>query len=226
MRVTVAIPCYQHVHGETFISLMRALLQFPHELHVSMKRGPYLDVGREFCVTDAISVKSDYLIFVDSDMVFRADALTTLLDNHKDIVGGNYYEKSFPLVSTVRFDDGKGGFKGGQITMPKEPFKVAAVATGFMCIDLKRLQECMAPPYFAYGTLGTEFEGEDIGFCRKARKAGLEVWCDPRIPLLHMGEMPYGMIDDFSKPEYQPQNANESNGKALQNAIAGPKLVT
>ena len=200
MRVTVAVPVYQHIHAETFISLMGALLRFPHELHLSTKRGPYLDVNREFAVTDALKVKSDYLIFIDSDMVFRSDALTRLLDNKKDILGGNYYEKHLPLDSTVRFDDGKGGFLGGQIDMPREPFKCAAVATGFMCIDLKRLVQCMAPPFFAYGTLGTEFEGEDIGFCRRARKAGLEVWCDPRMTLLHMGEMPFGMIADFTKP--------------------------
>jgi hypothetical protein len=213
MRVCVATPCYQHVHAETFISLVGALLRcFPHELYLTSKRGPYLDVGREFCVRDALVHKCDKLLFVDSDMVFRQDALNQIVSHDKDIIGGNYYEKHFPLESTVRFDDGKGGYQGGKISMPKEPFKCAAVATGFMAINLKRLAECMSPPYFSYGTVGTEFEGEDIGFCRRARKAGLEVWCDPTIPLLHMGEMPYGMIDDFSNfPEGLPNEGVKLN---------------
>jgi hypothetical protein len=222
LKVTVATPVYEHYHGEMVASLIGALLRFPHDLHFTAPRGPYLDVNRELAIREALALKYDRIIFIDSDMVFKPDALTQLLSNNKDIVGGNYYEKKLPLVSTIRFDDGKGGYLGGKIDMPKVPFKCAAVATGFMAINLHRVKECLAPPYFAYGTLGTEFQGEDIGFCKRAKKAGLEIWCDPRIPLLHMGELPYGMIADFGKPV---QNAIPETNEALQNAIGGPKLV-
>jgi hypothetical protein len=84
---------------------------------------------------------------------------------------------------------------GEQVTaeMPTELFQCGAVATGLMAINLKRLTAMMAPPYFTYGTLGTKFQGEDVGFCLRARPLGLEVWCDPTINVLHMGEFPYGI---------------------------------
>jgi hypothetical protein len=80
-------------------------------------------------------------------------------------------------------------------TLPDEPFRVGAVATGLMAINLKRLTQCMAPPFFAYGTLGTRFVGEDIAFAQRATTAGLEVWCDPTVSVLHMGEFPFGVMD-------------------------------
>jgi hypothetical protein len=68
-----------------------------------------------------------------------------------------------------------------------------------MVIDLVRLQDCMAAPYFAYTTDATGVTrawasgpGEDTAFCLRARKAGLSVWCDPTIPILHSGEYLYG----------------------------------
>lgn len=201
LQVTVGVPAYDHFKAEMAISLIGALLQFPHALHFSVQRSCYLDVNREMLLREAIAAKSDYLVFVDTDLVFRKDALEQLLAADKDIVGANYYEKRIPLVSTVKplGPNGRMATDGKLIqgVLPSEPFQCAAVATGLMAINLKRLLECWPTgPYFAFGTLGTQFEGEDVGFCRRARDAGLEVWCEPRIGVLHMGEMPFGKLDD------------------------------
>lgn len=201
IQVTVGVPAFDHFKAEMAISLIGALLRFPYALHFTVQRGCYLDVNREMLMRDALTAKSDYLLFVDTDLVFRKDALEQLLQSGKDIVGANYYEKRIPLVSTVKplGPNGQMATDGKLIQgeLPAEPFQVAAVATGLMCINLKRLRERWPTgPYFAFGTLGTQFEGEDVGFCRRAREQGLEVWCDPRINVLHMGEMPFGKLAD------------------------------
>lgn len=203
LQVTVGVPAFDHFKAEMAISLIAALLRFPHALHFVVQRGCYLDVNREMLMRDALAAKSDYLLFVDTDLVFRKDALDKLLATDKDIIGANYYEKRIPLVSTVKplGPDGKMATDGKLIQgdLPTEPFQVAAVATGLMAINLKRLVKVWPTgPYFAFGTLGTQFEGEDVGFCRRAREKGLEVWCEPRINVLHMGEMPYGKLDDVA----------------------------
>lgn len=203
IQVTVGVPAFDHFKAEMAISLIGALLQFPYALHFCTQRGCYLDVNREMLLRDALAAKSDYLVFVDTDLVFRKDALERLLALDKDIVGANYYEKRIPLVSTVKplGPDGKMATDGKLIQgeLPAEPFQVAAVATGLMAINLKRLTaKWPIGPYFAFGTLGTQFEGEDVGFCRRAREAGLEVWCEPRISVLHMGELPFGKLDDMA----------------------------
>lgn len=179
------------------ISLIGALSELRHEWLLTVKRGCYIDVSREECVKTALQHKSDYLLFIDTDMSFPNDAITRLLAHQKDVVGGAYNEKHFPLTSTVKMSDGKGGFLDGEL-LPSEPFKCAAVATGFMAVNLKRMVQLMAPPFFAYETsqrlkleakLGRS--GEDVAFCVRANNAGMEVWCDPTIPLKHWGECAY-----------------------------------
>ena len=193
--ITVGCPIYDGFKGETVSSLLGALAQID-QFHFTIQKSCYLDVNRELIAQEAVKFDSDYLIFVDSDLAFPHDALAKLLALKKDIVGANYYLRKLPLEATVRLDDGQGGYLKGMVELPKEPFQCMAVATGLMVIDMRRLKECLQPPYFAYGTVGTTFQGEDIRFCDRARRAGMEVWCDPTINVLHIGDFPFGKLDD------------------------------
>lgn len=196
-RVCIGVPTYEHWKAEMATSLIGALFRLPHEWMLTVKRGCYIDVAREECVVSALEKDADVLLFIDTDMMFPPEAVEQLLAHDKDIVGGAYHEKRLPLVTTVKLSDGNGGFVvGGHL--PDEVFPCAAVATGFMAINLKRLTQCMAPPYFAYETgqrLALEASlgraGEDVAFCVRAAKAGLQVWCDPTIPLKHLGEFAF-----------------------------------
>jgi hypothetical protein len=184
-------------------SLIGALLgDFPYTLQLTIQRGTYIAEGREMCLRAAIAAKSDYLVFIDTDITFPTDGIRKLIELKKDIVGGNYHEKRLPLQSTVKLKDfeGKHVFYQGAADLPDAPFIAAAVATGFMAINLERLQQCMAPPYFAIDAEGrpwraghgtTDGPGEDIAFCIRANQAGMEVWCDPTIKLGHLGEYEY-----------------------------------
>ena len=138
-RVTVGIPCYDHFKVEMAISLIQAFLQgFPYELHLTVQRGTYIAEGREMCVRHALEAKSDVLMFIDTDIVFPPDGIHQLISLGKDIAGGNYHEKHLPLTSTVKLPDfeGKDVFYRGEATLPDQPFRAAAVATG--CREIGR----------------------------------------------------------------------------------------
>lgn len=172
------------------LSLIQALYALPHGTHFSIPRGPYLNVSREICLTDALAAQTDYLVFVDTDMRFPAHAITQLIAHGKDIIGVHYNEKRLPPVSTVKIDDANDGLTVVK-TFPAEPFQCAAVGTGLMAINLKRLTQCMALPCFQFGDENGKFMGEDVAFCRRARKAGLQVWVDPTIAAGHIGDFEY-----------------------------------
>jgi hypothetical protein len=73
----------------------------------------------------------------------------------------------------------------------KEPFECRAVGTGFMLIRLDAIKD-LPRPWFALGTdEQNEVIGEDVHFCDAAREHGIEVWCDPRIPVGHIGDYTY-----------------------------------
>lgn len=190
-RVTVGIPCYEHFKAEMAISLIQALLRCPYELHLTVQRGVYLDVSREACVEAALAVQSDYLMFIDTDIQFPADGIERLIARNKDVIGAPYNEKRLPQVSTVKLSDGNGGFASTTVNLPTDAFPCAAVGTGFMAVNLKRMVAHLQPPYFSYMNVENRFMGEDVAFCTRARSAGLEVWADPTIRLAHYGEIAY-----------------------------------
>jgi hypothetical protein len=202
VQITIGLPSLGFWHDVMGVSLARAMVNFPCDVHFSVQRGCYIATNREECVKEALQMKSDYLFFVDSDMAFPPHAMGALLQHvpGKDILGGLYFEKRLPLVATVKMPSENGdGFATGNIPTPKEPFQCAATGTGFMLIDLKRLTDCMAPPFFAFSPdvrgvtqAWADGPGEDTAFCLRARKAGLSVWCDPTVPILHSGQHLYG----------------------------------
>jgi len=142
----------------------------------------------------------DFLMFIDSDMVFPHDSILKLMSHNKDIVGGMYYKKgdmNRPVVTRFGAQEGK------YIPLEKVPdklFRVDALGTGFMLIS-KRVLDAFTPEVcrklgkpFNFLTLpdtdGLE-ESEDWAFCRRAAKLGFESWCDPTIPLGHIGREIY-----------------------------------
>lgn len=198
MQVTLGIPTQWGLwRAEMALSLIRALHHLD-QVHLSPQTGPYLDENREASAQDAIAMKSDYLVFVDTDMIFPPDAIAKMLDLGKDVVGANYYEKRFPLVSTVKLFgmDGEINDDGKLVThtMPTEPFRCAGVGAGLLAINVKRMTACIAPPYFAFADLRGKRMGEELSFCKRARDAGLEVWADPRPNVYHIGDYPFGKM--------------------------------
>lgn len=191
MRVTIGITVYDTFKAKTVVSLLKGFGDFPFEVHLSVQKGPYLDKGREAIVTDALSMGSEKILFIDTDLEFPPDAMRRILEHRKAIIGGAYNEKRLPPVSTVKLDDGKGGYVTGSGRMPDKPFMCAAVATGFLALHLPTITAKMQPPFFEYDHQEGWMAGEDIYFCQKARRAGLEIWCDPTIPLRHIGDYDY-----------------------------------
>lgn len=198
MQVTLGIPTQWGLwRSEMALSLIRALHHLD-QVHLSPQYGPYLDENREASAQEAVAMKSDHLAFVDTDMIFPPDAIANLIDLGKDVVGANYYEKRFPLVSTVKLlaEDGEINDDGKLVThaMPTQPFRCAGVGAGLMVVNVKRMVDCIAPPYFAFADLRGKRMGEELSFCKRARDAGMEVWCDPRPNVYHIGDYPFGKM--------------------------------
>jgi len=187
------MPCHDGFRADTVLSLLRALIGFPHPLHIAVHRGTYLHANREAIVQDAIRASSTHLMFIDSDVVFPPDGILRLLEHDRDIVGGAYNMKTLPPVTTIKMADTDGNLINmSGADLPRELFKCAAVPTGFMCLKIAGILGHMEPPLFDFGRRPDgQLVGEDVAFCERARAAGLEVWCDPTIPLGHVGDYLY-----------------------------------
>jgi hypothetical protein len=145
-------------------------------------------------------------MFIDSDMQFPEYGITRLIKADKDIIGGWYFKKRKPydpLVFEMRDDQ-------NYYTLYKHPtdriFQCQGVATGFMLIKRKVLEAFtdevkkeLGKPFDLGHNPNSGFEeGEDLAFCRRSMKLGFEVWCDPTIPLGHVGKV-VATKDDYDE---------------------------
>ena len=119
-------------------------------------------------------------MFIDTDMLYENDGIERLLKQNKDIIGGMYNFRRLPIKNIVR------DFKG-----QTETFKVSFLPTGFMLVKMSVFDK-LEKPYFFYDYDDEHhLDGEDAYFCRKAVKAGIDIWCDPTIKLKHIGQYLY-----------------------------------
>ena len=206
MKITLAIVTNRGVRPKTAGCLLE-LVNHSKELdfHILVaEKGYTIAENRNYCVVQAQKNGSDYLIFIDDDMTFPADTLKKLLAHGREVVGVNSYSRVLPLSSTVGMMDKNGKYMHPDYHMPyemktpEELFKAYFVGCGVCLIDMKVFEK-IKKPYFEFTTYktgelkGMVEHGEDGNFCRKVKEAGMEVWCDPTIPIGHLGEMEFSL---------------------------------
>ena len=171
-------------------SLLEMIAYTKHKLIFFVATEGYtISENRSYLAVQAINYYTNYLLFIDDDMIFPPDTLDRLLAHKKEIVGVVSHSRCLPLRNTVQLLDKK-VLKHGE--EPKELFEVMGIGGGIMLINLGVFGE-ITKPWFStkIHQNGCTQLGEDAWFCEKARKRKLKVWCDPTIEVKHIGERVY-----------------------------------
>lgn len=180
-NICIGMACSDYIRTGTTLTLVSLFKSNP-TMGFIVKQSPYVHKNREAVVVDALNSKNNYthLFFVDSDMSFKPEVLTKLLAADKDIVGGLYFKRGTDKepVFTIRYDE-----------IPTKLFKQPILATGCLLIKLDVFRK-IPQPWFDLGTLARPL-GEDVYFCEKARENGYELWCEPSLPVGHIGDKIY-----------------------------------
>jgi GT2 family glycosyltransferase len=141
----------------------------------------------------------DYIMWIDSDMVFKSEDFFKLLEHDKDIVSGMYKMSDDVNYATVETMDEKffeewlyyQFMQDNDIKAKKgKLFKVDYTGMGWMLVR-KGVIEKMKYPWFyprkqvwkQYGW--EEFVWDDVEFCMRARELGHDIWIDPKIRIGH-----------------------------------------
>ena len=140
--------------------------------------------SRMWLAHQAVEKGATHLLFIDSDMLFPPSVLKTLLSRDKDIIGVEYNKRQFPLQTvTAYFPD--------EPKSETEPFKVGVAGTGVLLIKTDVFKNPdIDKNWFSFGrnAEGKNVIGEDGWFCNTARDAGYDIWVDPTVKVLHLGE--------------------------------------
>jgi len=198
--VLIAVPCYQQVWAETATCVLNLTHSAAYDSIVTFHRGGLIHRSRNQLVRLFLDrpEKPDYLLFVDSDMMFKADALQQLIDDHKDVVTGNAFTRKYPVRPVVgRFSTERDGEVETLINFEKEALQqVESCGMAFTLISRRALERVGPHPFnFIYFPETDRELPEDSSFCWNARKAGLQVWLDSRVQVGHIGEVVFDERD-------------------------------
>ena len=138
----------------------------------------------------------DYMLWIDSDIIFTVDDFDKLLSHQMDIVSGLYLMEDGQQFATVENWDENFFVKNGyfkflsriDLQNKMEPFQVNYTGFGFMLIK-KGVFESMEYPWFRpeFLQIGNcnDFTMEDVAFCREANRKGYKILVDPTVIVGH-----------------------------------------
>lgn len=169
-KLAIATVTQGQMVAQTAFSLATAMqfIRVPVQLFLGI--GCYIHQNRDTCVRQAMENECSHLLFIDSDVLFNHDAIAKIIAHDLDIVGARYNKRILPVESTVKDEIDK---------LSEVPF----VPAGFLLINMEVFKK-IGKPYFSFDE---KSDSDDLYFCNKALDSGFKVWCDPTIPVGHMG---------------------------------------
>ncbi len=200
MKILLGIPCNRTIKPKTVKSIVDMVAFSDHDFVTVMATEGYTTAeNRNYLAVQALRQECDYLLMVDDDMTFPEETLEIMLSLNKEIVGVASNSRVLPLSTTVSRMDENGVYihpdtlTEEEKALPTEPFKAYGVGGGVLLID-SNVFKVIERPWFVFTpdpVTGQMLIGEDQYFCNRAKEKGYDIWCDPRIPIGHIGDYIY-----------------------------------
>lgn len=195
MKTLIALPCMDMVNTE----FMRSLLAMDKvgQIQYSIVQSSLIYDSRNTLAKYAIQNNCDRILWIDSDMVFDSDLMKRLsadMDEGRDFVAALFFKRKAPIHPVIYKDVGYYKNDDGTITPAAKPyddypeddiFKVQASGFGAVMVSvdlIKKVVEKYGLPFSP--AMGF---GEDLSFCNRVAELGVDMWCDSRIKVGHIG---------------------------------------
>lgn len=192
-KVAVVVPSGDHVHARFMVCLV-SLFQYSRDkgldLVIINPRSSLIGTGRQIGADMALARNADYILWLDSDMVFPYNLLEELLNTGKDVVGCTYVKRHHPTELVHQEIEGGPAVGHGVREVSRLPAGALLVNTAVF--------SKMEKPYFRCSYPGDGSEaGEDYWFCDRVRDNGGAIWLHSELSkqIGHLGVYTYTMHD-------------------------------
>lgn len=197
IKLSILVPTKEMVHTHFAFSLSQ-LYKTTSEVidtYLFFDSSSILLNQREKLIEEAKAIDSDYVLWLDSDMVFPSTSALRLLKHNKDIVGCNYLKRTKPLKPVAYKNIGDWD---SYLPLIVEDKLIKVEGVGMGCILMKtEIFKKIKKPYFEfrYNEKSDDWLGEDFNLMTKFRDVGYEVYIDTLLSseIKHMGLYAYGV---------------------------------
>ena len=196
MKTLIALPCMDMVHT----IFLKSLLSMDRigQCGFAFSCSSLIYDARNQLAKQAVNEGYDRVLWLDSDMDFQPDLLKQLsadMDEGREFVTGLYFKRKAPvkpvIYKSLGFykDEGVEGVTPVAVPYEDYPqdsiFTIAACGFGgcLVSVDLiNRVGQKFGLPFSP--VMGF---GEDLSFCTRVSELGVEMFCDSRVKMGHVG---------------------------------------
>lgn len=177
IKILIGTPCGTSILAETAMFISRTvsrLRDIGMQSGWAKSEGTYVHQNQNALVQMALDTQADILLLIDSDMSGDPTVAERLVKHNLDIVGCDYRIRNPPHVMAAK------NLEHNRPTAEETGLEeMDFIASGMMMIRRRVLTTLKFPWFFLYdGEKPSDFVGNDINFCWKARAAGFKIWCD------------------------------------------------
>ena len=193
MKTMIAIPCMDTVQTEFAQSLMR--MKLVGEVQHAFLSCSLIYKSRNDLADMAIQAKADYVLWLDSDVIFPSTLMVDLMADMegRDMVTGIYHMRRPPFKPVIWKKLRQGIVPADNENedwddYPKdEIFEIDGC--GFGCVMMRA--SMLQPIVDRYHDLFSPLPGygEDLSFCVRARSCGFKIHADPKLQIGHKGSL-------------------------------------
>ena len=206
MKTMIAVPCMDTMQTEFVQSLVR--LKHKGEVRHDFLSCSLIYKARTDLGLHAIMNNADFVLWIDSDMVFPEDLLIDLLADMegRDIVSGVCHMRR-PPFAPVLYSKLRQGMTPGEneaeklLDYPRDRiFQVEGCGFGCVMMRTNVLQAVVDKYHDLFAPLPGY--GEDLSFCIRARGCGYDIHVDPKIQVGHKASV---IVTDETFQAYRKQ---------------------
>ncbi len=184
IKITIGVlNSNEYLHRRFVQSLMN--LQYPTVANIdfTMVFGCQLPFARNRVVQEALQNESDYVFFIDADMVFPSDMLLRLLKHNVSMVNALAFRRTKPHYPCIfKWNEKEGCYETTSYTKGLLEVDATGMAAHLIHIDVfKRMKQ----PWYYYRD--HQFSS-DLTFCENAKKLGFKILIDTDLKIGHIGE--------------------------------------
>jgi hypothetical protein len=203
MKVVIGIPTPEQVSANFSLHNLPSIISYSKEnikdleLYVIYKTGVMTSSNRNYIVTQALENDVDYILWLDSDMIYPVEILKVLIDSKKDIIGSIYFKRSPPYdpVVYIKGDNPNKPYKIINPYLLKDVTEVDGLGFGGLLVHIKVYKDMASRGIwhrygtkFGYPQEQKDQESHDLIFCKEAQKLDYKIFVHHKVRCGHITE--------------------------------------